>query len=211
MIGKLFYGNDNEVKSSIDYFKGMKDKDGKVLFTDIVRDGKTGVTVTLADGSKENISFVDANGRPRTQEDFIASAGPLLANQLDVSSSLNRGSYIKGAQFNPDSKGRGTTIQKFKTNPNVISDSSQRAVNNIQSALPEGFIATDTGGTFGNTVEITAPNKKKYIIETKIFGEKAIDAIIGLEDFVNANNNTTETPTSTGGVNLNASKRKGKN
>ena len=74
MLGMLWYGNDNQVQSAIDYFKGFKDKDGFVLFEKITRD-KNGVTVTLPDGTKESISFTDANGKPRTQEDFIRCYG----------------------------------------------------------------------------------------------------------------------------------------
>ena len=184
MIGKLFYGNNNEVKSAIDYFKGIRDKDGKIAFTNIVRDGNTGISVTLANGNTETISFTDADGNPRTQEDFIASAGPLLANQLDVNSSLKRGAYKKGAVFNPDSAGEGATIKKFQLEASALSGPSQDAVVNIQSSLPDKFIATDIGGTFGNEVQITAPNGKKYIVKTKISGENAITAAIGVEKFV---------------------------
>jgi len=189
MIGKLFYGNNNEVKSAIDYFKGIKDKDGKIAFTNITRDGN-GVRVTLANGNTETISFLDENNNPRTQEDFIASAGPLLANQLDVSSSIGRGAYKKGAQFNPNSKGEGATIKKFQLEVDNLSDSSQRAYENIQSALPQGFTAEDTGSYTGatakarNNVTITAPNGKKYIVQTKISGEDALNAAIGVEKFV---------------------------
>ena len=66
---KINYNNQN-----FDYFKGFKDKDGFVLFEKITRD-KNGVTVTLPDGTKESISFTDANGKPRTQEDFIRCYG----------------------------------------------------------------------------------------------------------------------------------------
>jgi hypothetical protein len=193
MIGKLYYGDDNQVKSAIDYFKGIKGKDGKILFKEIVRNGNSGVTVTLANGSKENISFIDADGRPRTQEDFIASAGPLLANELDVSSSLKRGAYEKGASFNKSSKGKGATVERFTLETDALSDSSQRAYEKIQAGLPQGFTAEDTGsiipgsGRLNNQVTITAPNGKKYTVATKISGDKAINAAIAVEKFVTAN------------------------
>ncbi len=186
MIGKLWYGDNNQVQSSIDYFKGLKNKDGKVLFKDIVRNQK-GITVKLSDGTIENISFLDANGRPKTQADFIASAGPLLAGQVDVKSSLERGAYVKDAKFNTKSTGRGTTIEEFKINPDVVSMSSQNAYKNIQAALPKGFKTKDVGGYTGNEVEITAPNGKKYVVKTKKSGEDAMTIAIGIEDFVRAN------------------------
>lgn len=205
MIGKLFYGDDNQVKSAIDYFKGIKGKDGKIAFKEIVRDGNTGVTVTLANGNKENISFVDANNRPRTQEDFIAAAGPLLANELDVSSSLKRGAYQKDAKFNPNSKGVGATIERFKLEADALSDSSQRAYKKIQAELPNGFTAEDTGSYNPmsddalNQVTITAPNGKKYIVKTDLSGEKAINAAIAVEKFVINNSPKTGGTTAAGG------------
>jgi hypothetical protein len=200
LIGKLYYGNNNEVNSAIDYFKGFKDKNGKVLFKQIVRDGTTGLTVTLADGTKETISFVDANGRPKTQEDFIKSAGPLLAGQVDVNSAINRGSYKKGAQFNKLSKGIKTTEERYTVGAEVLSEPSQRAVRNIQASLPKGFTATDTGtiNPFNreqslNEVTITAPNGKKYVVKTSVGGETATNFVIGLEDFVIANSGSSAT------------------
>ena len=96
MIGKLWYGDDNQVSSSVTYFKGLKNSNGEVIFKDIIREPK-GITVLLANGTKEYVEFLDKNGRPKTQEDFIASVGPLLAGQLDVSKSLKKGAYERGA------------------------------------------------------------------------------------------------------------------
>lgn len=184
MIGKLFYGDNNQAGSAVDYFKGFKNDKGEVIFKDIIRDA-TGVTVTLANGTTEKISFLDKNNKPRTQEDFIRSAGPLLAGQLDINKALKKGSYAKDKKFNPNSTARATTIERFKTTPDVVSLSSQDAVQSIQSSLPTGFTAEDTGGTFGNTVTITGPSRKKYIVKTKKSGDDALTIIMGLEDFVN--------------------------
>lgn len=197
MIGKLYYGDDNQVQSSIDYIKGLKNSKGEILFKEVVRDS-TGVTVTLANGQKEKISFVDKNGKPRTQEDFIASAGPLLVNELDVSKSLKRGAYNKGASFNKSAQGRGATVEKVRLSTDIVSKPSQNAVENIQTSLPEGFTAEDTGtlnplsDRMRNEVTITAPNGKKYVVETlktdtKSNNNAATNIVIGLEDFINAN------------------------
>lgn len=208
MIGKLYYGDDNEVQSSIEYFKGLKNTKGEILFKDIIRNGKEGVTVYLPDGSSEKISFLDKNNRPRTQEDFIASAGPLLAGQLDVSKSLKRGAYKKGATFNETSEGRGTTIEKFKVDSSVVSKPSQNAVINIQASLPDGFTAEDTGsiipfsGKLNNEVTITSPSGKKYVVATNVKDTKddsaATNQAIGLEDFVNGELKTNRNKPTTG-------------
>ena len=190
MIGKLFYGDDNQAGSAVDYFKGFKNDKGEVLFKKIVRDD-TGVTVTLANGTTEKISFLDKDNKPRTQEDFIRSAGPLLAGQLDVNKALEKGDYAKGKKFNPNSRATGSTIERFKTTPDVVSLSSQDAVESIQSSLPTGFTAEDTGSYLAasegarNQVTVTGPSGKRYIVKTRKAGEDALTVIMGLEDFVN--------------------------
>jgi hypothetical protein len=204
MIGKLYYGDNNEAGSAVDYFKGMKNADGEVLFKKVVRDN-TGVTVTLKNGTTEKISFTDANGKPRTQEDFIRSAGPLLAGQLDVNKALEKGSYAKDKKFNPNSRASGSTIEKFKASPDIVSLSSQDAYRSIQSSLPDGFTAEDTGDALAltanrrNQVTITGPSGKKYIVQTKKSGEDALGVTMGLEDFVNKEISSSGT-TSSGGT-----------
>ena len=197
MIGKLFYGDNNEVGSSVDYFKGMKNYKGEVIFKKVKR-YKTGVTLTLRDGSVEKISFTDASGRPRTQEDFIRSAGPLLAGQIDVNSALKRGSYKKGAQFNSSSLAEAATKDKFTMNPDVLSRRSEEAVVNIKSALPEGFEVYDRGGITGNEIQIEDPDGNVYNTVSRKTGKNAVTAIVGIEDFVNKYLNKQEGSSSEG-------------
>ena len=191
MIGKLWYGDDNQVSSSITYFKGLKNDKGQVLFKDIIREPK-GITVLLADGTKEYVDFLDKDGRPKTQEDFIASVGPLLAGQLDVSKSLKTGSYEKGAKFNATSYGRVSTIEEFTLPTDVLAKPSQEAVSDINNALPQGFTAKDIGGTFGNEVEVTSPTNIKYVVKTKKSAATAATIAQGLEDFIKAQQKIVE-------------------
>lgn len=165
MIGKLWYGNDNEVGSAVDYFKGLKNDKGEILFTNILRDD-TGVNVTLANGSNEHIDFLDKKGKPRTQKDFIASAGPLLAGQIDVSKSLERGAYQKNRKFNLGSKGEGTTItpeakyqsyleQKLPLNiDSMPQGQAAREINKLASDF--GLVAEPTGN-INEVIKISIP------------------------------------------------------
>jgi hypothetical protein len=167
MIGKLWYGDNNQVGSAIDYFKGLKNNKGETLFKDIVRNGREGVTVTLADGSSEKISFLDANGKPRTQEDFIASAGPLLAGQVDVSKALQTGNYNKRGKFNVESEGRGTTITPQDNYRAYITDNldasvagltEEAAVAKIKAIATAGGLSAEETGWGSDTIKITNPN-----------------------------------------------------
>lgn len=167
MIGKLWYGNNNEVMSAIDYFKGKTDKDGNTIFKDFERDA-TGVTVVFANGESERISFTDANGNPRTQEDFIRSAGPLLAGQLDVNSALKKGSYKKGATFNKDSAGKSTTStgnQRYKEylednlDFSIIGKSEEEAEPLLKKYADEfGLVIEQTGA--GDYILVKVPGEK---------------------------------------------------
>jgi hypothetical protein len=90
----------------------------------------------------------------------------------------------------------------FTITPDVVSDSSQRAFKNIQTKLPAGFSAEDTGtrNPFNtkqrlNEVTVTAPNGKQYVIRTKLSGDDALYAVMGLEDFVKTNGGVNSSTT----------------
>lgn len=207
MIGKLWYGNNNEVGSAIDYFKGMKNDKGEILFTNISRD-KTGVNVTLANGSNEHIDFLDKNGKPRTQEDFIASAGPLLAGQLDVSKSLQKGAYNKKARFNMGSEGEGTTITpqakyqgylETKVPLNIDSMPEEQAARILNSLATDFGLRVETGGKIGENIKVIVPGPDGKSIDEQVFDletgdpESVNKAIIGYmtananQDFIQKN------------------------
>jgi hypothetical protein len=185
MIGKLYYGNDAEVGSAIDYLKGLKDDKGGIIFQDVIRDGETGVTVTLADGTTEKISFLDANGNVRTQEDFIRSAGPLLVGQLDVNTALENGDYKKGKEFNRQSKGRGTTIKPYTAPADAFNLDSNEAAVAIRATIPKDFKVIDATPNFGDIIRVVSPTGAVFESETQI-GERAGEAGLDLQDFVNA-------------------------
>jgi hypothetical protein len=185
MIGKLYYGNDVEVGSAIDYLKGLKDDKGVIIFQDVIRDGETGVTVTLADGTTEKISFLDADGNVRTLEDFIRSAGPLLVGQLDVNTALEKGSYEKGKQFNRQSKGRGTTIKPYTAPADAFNLDSNEAAVAIRATIPEDFEVIDATPNLGDKIRVVSPTGAVFESETEI-GERAGKAGLDLQDFVNA-------------------------
>lgn len=181
MLGKLWYGDNNQVSSAIDYFKGMKNDKGEVMFKSITRD-KTGITVQLADGTTEKINFLDANQRPRTQEDFIRSAGPLLAGQIDVNRALEKGSYQKGAKFNSGSLGSAKTVtpkdeyRTYLTNkikPSIVGQSEEQAVTTL-SKLADGFglVVEESGAGDYITIKVPGARKGEYLDSREFsFGE----------------------------------------
>lgn len=182
MIGKLYYGNNNEVNSAIDYFKGIKDDKGQTLFKDFIRDSG-GITVTLANGETERISFLDANNKPRTQEDFIRSAGPLLAGQLDINTALNKGSYKKGATFNRTSSGRSTTETGKERYANYLRETlkpymiglSEEKVVPVISKLASGYGLEAVESGAGNYITINVPGPNGTNLDSREFSLKESD------------------------------------
>lgn len=177
MIGKLWYGDDNQVGSAIDYFKGIKNSKGETIFKSIERN-KTGVTVQLADGTTEKISFLDANNRPRSQEDFIRSAGPLLAGQVDINKALQKGSYNRGAKFNEASSGKAATItpkDNYKNyilnniKPDFVGLSETEAVNKLKKIAAIGGFELEEAKPGFDAIEIKIPNGKGGYSGSEVF------------------------------------------
>lgn len=177
MIGKLWYGDGNQVQSAIDYFKGIKNSKGETIFKSIERD-KTGVTVQLADGTTEKISFLDANNIPRSQEDFIRSAGPLLAGQLDINKALEKGSYNRGAKFNEASSGKAATItpkDNYKNyilnniKPDFVGLSETEAVNKLKKIAAIGGFELEEAKPGFDAIEIKIPNGKGGYSGSEVF------------------------------------------
>lgn len=94
MMGNLYYGNEEELKTAIDYFKGLN---GKI--ESIRRDGD-GVYITYDDGSKKDIPFRSATGKLIPLADWI-KGGTELTKISNIDEALKRGSYVEGAKFNP--------------------------------------------------------------------------------------------------------------
>jgi len=77
-----------------------------------------GIFVTLSNGQRETISF-----KGKTQEDFIRSAGPLLAKEYDVNNALRKGSYKKGGKFNEETNSLGKTTKPSEVYAQYINES----------------------------------------------------------------------------------------
>jgi hypothetical protein len=159
MLGQFWWGNDAQVDSAANYFKGFRDKDGNLMFTDVDRT-PDGLRVVMANGSSTTIPM-----KNKTQADFIRSAGPLLAGELDINAAVRRGSYQPNATFNAASKGGARTVglpEQYKNylttnlDPSVVGQSEEDALEEIQKlATLGGFTAEESG--MGNYITISRP------------------------------------------------------
>jgi hypothetical protein len=159
MLGQFWWGNDAQVDSASNYFKGFRDKDGNLMFTDVDRT-PDGLRVVMANGSSTTIPM-----KNKTQADFIRSAGPLLAGELDINAAVRRGSYQPNATFNAASKGGARTVglaEQYKDyleanlKPEIIGQTEEEAEEEIQKiASLGGFTVEQTGG--GDYIKISRP------------------------------------------------------
>lgn len=116
MIGKLYYGDDTEVAEAANYFFG---KGGDIK--EVSRSGGA-VKVKYYDKERKKIiekrlPFYGSNNKLMSQEEFIKSASPLLAGNLDINTALETGSYQQGRAFNPNSKVFRSSTTERKTPP----------------------------------------------------------------------------------------------
>lgn len=170
MLGQFWWGNDAQVDSAANYFKGFKDKEGDLMFTDIDRT-PDGLRVVMANGSSTTIPL-----KGKTQADFIRSAGPLLAGELDINAALERGSYSKDAKFNEKSKGRARTIAlpeqyegylESNLSKDIVSKTQDEALAEIEKLATAGGFEVETSGVLPGRdfITITRPAIKMGTIE----------------------------------------------
>jgi len=99
LIGQLYYGTDKEIESALDYFRDS-------IGADKVTRTNEGIIVTTIDKdgnvTDTPINFKTSTGELKSQQEFIESAGPLLAGETDISGALKRGKYKKDAPFRGD-------------------------------------------------------------------------------------------------------------
>jgi hypothetical protein len=149
MLGQFWWGNDAQVDSAANYFKGFRDKDGNLMFTDVDRT-PDGLRVVMANGSSTTIPM-----KNKTQADFIRSAGPLLAGELDINAAVRRGSYQPNATFNAASKGGARTVglpEQYKDYlennlpKDIVSKTQSEALEDIQKLASAGGFEVKTSG-----------------------------------------------------------------
>lgn len=161
MVGKMYYGTDQEVAAASQYFAGNNPN-----ILSITRDG-TGIKITYKDGTVSPISFTQG-GQQMTQEDFIKSATELTGN-MDITTALKKGSYNKGAAFNPDAKGsyertQPTSGTKGFTEKNLLPDKDIKPLSDeFERKLSE--VKTNFWGNTSATTVAKAAESMKFALD----------------------------------------------
>ena len=137
-FGKLWYGNDTEVKEAEDFLRGIN--------PDIVsfdRDGDS-VVVEFADGSSETMSFYDDAGVQVDQASFIkGNVNKVLNSQqkiVDVDATLAKSKFDNTKEFNSKSVGFSAIESEGAKEP--VQKAFERVIK-LENPIPSGAIKID--------------------------------------------------------------------
>lgn len=131
-IGALWGGSNKQIQQALTAFRDMNPN-----IQDISR-FENGVTVKIKDPDTKKVEtrllpFKGADGNVMTQEEFIKSAAPLLAGNINAATAIQNGGLLQGAKFNAAGKGSAIVegpppeadvdsafTQKFSVIPNTL-------------------------------------------------------------------------------------------
>jgi hypothetical protein len=166
-----------------------------LLGIDMKTPGK--IILKYADAQKNRtIDYLDANKNPISLRDF-SGLGVELHGVVDRDKAVKAGgggsTFGRIADYNTVTSQRAG--QRAQAAPisvplGAITEASQNASVTLQGSLPAGFVVTDKGGTFGNEVEVKAPNGKVYKYTAKKSTAAAEIIKKDIEAFIKANSPT---------------------
>jgi hypothetical protein len=125
----------------------------------------------------------------------FAGKGVELHGVVDRNQAVRAGGGGTGYGSIPDFTGVAASrqgITEVKTKPitivpDIFTIKSERSSQLLQGLLPQGFIVEDIGGTFGNDVQVTAPNGRTYTYNANQSAGKVNAEKILLEQFIKNN------------------------
>jgi hypothetical protein len=171
-----------------------------LLGIDMSQNGK--ITLKYADPIKNRtIDYLDTSGNPVSLRDF-SGLGVELHGVVDRDKAVKAGGGGTGFGKVDDlatvtSQRQGVTPQAAPVSVplSAITQESGVASSTLQGALPSSFTVVDLGGTFGNDIEVTAPNGNTFKFTAKKSATAAEIIKKDLEAFVKANSGAAQTVT----------------
>jgi hypothetical protein len=154
------------------------------------------VKLSYADPKKNrSIAIWDANKKPISLYDF-AGKGVELHGVVDRQQAVKAGGGGTGYGALTDADWK--TVKSSRTGvaaeapvvnilPELFSIRSGPSTKSLQNLLGPTFKVTDKGGTWGNDVEVTAPNGQKFTYNANLKKDEAAVAKADLEQFIKVN------------------------
>lgn len=130
----------------------------------------------------------------RTFEDFAASGVELHGvTDKKKASQAGTGNKVYGdVDFTGVTAGRaGAEPAPIVIPVDVFKAKSDKSAEDVQKLLPNGYIAEDTGGFFGNTVKITAPDGTEISYKSDVSPKDIITQKAKIENFLKPKTGTT--------------------
>jgi hypothetical protein len=163
------------------------------------------VKLSYADGKKNRtISMLDAAGKPISLFDF-AGTGVELHGVVDRQQAVRAGGG--GTAYGSLKPEEWRTVKSTRTGeiptapvvnvmPELFNIKSKKSSQSLQNILGPTFKVTDIGGTFGNDVEVIAPNGQRFTYNANLNKSEAAVEKANLEQFIKVNG----APTGGGGI-----------
>jgi hypothetical protein len=166
-----------------------------LLGIDMKTPGK--IILKYADAQKNRtIDYLDTSGNPINLRDF-SGLGVELHGVVDRDKAVKAGGGGTGfgrvadlSTVTSQRAGQRAQAAPISVPLGAITEASQNASVTLQGSLPAGFVVTDKGGTFGNEVEVKAPNGKVYKYTAKKSTAAAEIIKKDIEAFIKANSPT---------------------
>jgi len=206
MIGALYYGNEAEIESALQYFRDT------VPDLKSISRGNDFVQLTFNDGTQRKLSLRENSYGVNTEvglETFIKGASPLLANISDINTALKSGGFkknkelytiqntiVKDVKSATEPTKKETPIKQAsnyvnsKLTTSMLKQEQSVAVPQISSIVQKlGFVAEATGGGLvGSFVTLTAPDgktKKEFSLNDS--DEEIKATLVDMKAFIDGN------------------------
>jgi hypothetical protein len=150
------------------------------------------------------ISMLDAAGKPISLFDF-AGPGVELHGVVDRQQAVKAGGGGTGyGALKPEEwrtikslrAGEAPAAPVVNIMPELFTVKSVQSSKSLQSLLGPSFKVNDIGGTFGNDVEVIAPNGQRFVYNANSNKSEAAVEKANLEQFIKVNG----APTGGGGI-----------
>jgi len=231
MIGALYYGNEAQIESALQYFRDT------VPDLKSISRGNDFVQLTFNDGTQRKLSLRENSYGVNTAvglETFIKGASPLLANISDINTALKSGGFkkdkelytientiVKDVKSSTEPTKKETPIKQAsnyvnsKLTTSMLKQEQSVAVPQISSIVQKlGFVAEATGGGLvGSFVTLTAPDgktKKEFSLNDS--DEEIKATLVDMKAFIDGNLDAAKAANAVaaGTIELTADSNKGK-
>jgi hypothetical protein len=170
-IGKLYYGDQNEVSEALHFLRNMKGGEN-IAYIDREPDGVY-IIYEDEDGNKTSedfSSFYTSDGGLLTQEQFITQTINKITPSDNVNEVLEKGGFVSDREFNDASKGTSSTTRTKKSDITEAYTTALKAeAPDLSNTGDEDVLKSDLNGWIS-----TVPGLDGYTFDTSGWGHNIV-------------------------------------